>query len=118
MSSTSAKAPELPTLDEWVVSSLPPRDTIKEAIKAAKKLEGGKWNWKWSKPSGNCKTNAYHDCNAHVECGRRMKVLKFGEKFYIFFISWPGALTFPPLDLDSALASWEYFFWMALSRTL
>ena len=58
MSSTSAKAPELPTSDEWVVSSLPPRDTIKEAIKAAKKLEGGKW--KWSKPSGNCKTNAYH----------------------------------------------------------
>ena len=83
MSSTSAKAPELSASDEWMVSSLPPHDTIKEAIKAAKKLEGGKW--KWSRPSGNCKTNAYHDCNAHVECGRRMKVLKFGEKFYIFF---------------------------------
>ena len=42
MSSTSAKAPELSASDEWMVSSLPPHDTIKEAIKAAKKLEGGK----------------------------------------------------------------------------
>ena len=83
MSGSVAEVTQTCASDEWVVSSHPPQDTIKEAIKAAKKLEGGKW--KWSKPSGNCKTNAYHDCNAHVECGRRMKVLKFGEKFYIFF---------------------------------
>ena len=44
-------------------------------------MEVGKALWL----SGNCKTTAYMVCNAHIGCGRHLKVHKVDDIYYVSF---------------------------------
>ena len=55
--------------------------TYDEALGEAQRLLD--FNWKWNKPSGNCKTTAYIRCNKHVGCDVVYKASAIGSSFCI-----------------------------------
>lgn len=68
--------------DEWKAAPVVPQLSMATAKMEAKKLEFGKW--KWAKPSGNGKTTAYFVCNAHVNCGRHLRIAMQSDIFFVW----------------------------------
>ena len=69
--------------DVWTIcTGCAPAPTLKDALKAIRAMEPGKW--KWNNISGNCKTNAQLRCNAHVDCGFVMKAQQEMDGFRLY----------------------------------
>lgn len=62
---------------EWTPASLPWYNTMTEAQKAGKELEGGRWIW-WRQAPGDGKRCARYVCNAHQDCKKMMQVKLYG----------------------------------------
>lgn len=67
--------------EEWTAVGLDPFESMKEGKEAAKKLETGKW--RWAQSPGDGKKWSYFQCNAHVDCGRHVRVKWVAGLYYI-----------------------------------
>ena len=66
----------------WMLVEHEPLQSMSEARKAADELAPGRW--KWAKPSGDCKNQAYRQCNAHVDCPLIVGIKKQGSHFWLY----------------------------------
>ena len=77
---TTCTDPWVPILDE------PPFDTLADARAHVKDMDlgaGGRWKADRKSP-GNGKTTGQYQCNAHVDCGLRVKIMLKGDGFLLF----------------------------------
>ena len=66
----------------WTLARYANQPTIKLAEESITAVEDGKW--KMARSPGNGVTNHYFVCNAHVSCGRMLKVSRVDGAFAIF----------------------------------
>lgn len=73
----------------WIPVDTVELKTYDEALGEAKRQLD--FNWKWNKPTGNCKTTAYIRCSKHDGCAVVYKASAIGSSFCIMVKGKHGA---------------------------